>query len=82
MKVYFNQYPRGHSGCRRKIHGCFHRGDAVGVAELYTKQGQVLLSHYDVITGQQGIQMIWRGAMLMGIKGMVLETLEEVNNIR
>jgi ketosteroid isomerase-like protein len=59
-----------------KFTAAFNRGDAAGVAKLYTEQGQVLLSNFDVITGRLGIQMIWQGTMLMGNKGMVLEIIE------
>lgn len=60
-----------------KFSAAYNRGDAAAVAELYTERGQVLLSNFDVVTGRQAIRMIWQGAMsVMGIKGMVLETVE------
>ncbi|HTP00085.1 MAG TPA: DUF4440 domain-containing protein [Anaerolineales bacterium] len=54
----------------------FNKGDAAGVAERYTEQGQVLMPNADTITGRRGIQMVWQGAMLMGNKGILLDTTE------
>ena len=54
----------------------FSRGDAEGLASLYTEEGQVLSTGNDVITGKAGIQGFWQVLMEMGIKSAKLETLE------
>ncbi len=54
----------------------FGRGDAAGLADLYTEQGQLFPTHSDVVEGKHGIQSFWQGAMDMGIKGATLETIE------
>jgi len=60
-----------------KFTAAFSRGDANAVAQFYTEQGQVFLSNFDIVTGRQGIQMIWQGAMtMMGFKNITLETVE------
>ena len=54
----------------------FGRGDAAGMAALYTADGQLLPSNSDFVSGQQGIQAFWQGVMDMGIKEAQLETVE------
>jgi uncharacterized protein (TIGR02246 family) len=54
----------------------FGRGDAAGVAALYTENGQLLPSNSDVITGKPAIQAFWQSVMDMGVKGGTLETVE------
>lgn len=57
----------------------FSRGDAAGIATLYTKDGQVLPPNNDFIAGKQAIQTFWQGAMNTGITGAKLETVEVEN---
>ena len=54
----------------------FGRGDAAGVAGLYTEDGQVLPPGSEPITGRPRIQAFWQGAMDMGVKAAKLETVE------
>jgi uncharacterized protein (TIGR02246 family) len=54
----------------------FSRGDAAGLAALYTEDGQILPSNSDFVTGRQAIQAFWQGAMDMGIKSVKLEIVE------
>jgi uncharacterized protein (TIGR02246 family) len=54
----------------------FKRGDAPGVAALYTANGQLLPIHSEFVTGSEAIRNFWKGAMDMGIKEVKLETLE------
>jgi uncharacterized protein (TIGR02246 family) len=54
----------------------FNRGDAGGLADLYTQNGQLLPTGSDFITGKTDIQAFWQGAMDMGIKTARLETIE------
>jgi uncharacterized protein (TIGR02246 family) len=54
----------------------FARGDAAGMAALYTANGQLLPTHSDFITGTQAIQGFWQAVIDMGIKEATLETLE------
>lgn len=51
-------------------------GDASGMAELYTEEGQVLPPNSDFVTGRTGIQALWQGLMDMGIREVKLETRE------
>ena len=46
----------------------FNRGDAAGLADFYTENGQLLPTGSDFITGKAAIQTFWQGAMDMGIK--------------
>jgi ketosteroid isomerase-like protein len=54
----------------------FGRGDAAGVARLYTPSAQLLPAHSDFVEGIAAIQRFWQGAMDMGLKEAVLESLE------
>ncbi len=56
----------------------FNSGDAAGIARLYTDNGQVLPPNSDAITGHQGIQSFWQGAMDMGIANATLESTEVI----
>jgi uncharacterized protein (TIGR02246 family) len=54
----------------------FNKGDAAGVAALYTAEGQLLPGNSDFVTGTQAIQDFWQAVMDMGIKSAKLETIE------
>jgi len=55
----------------------FARGDAAGVAALYTADGQLLPPGSDIVTGKAGIEAFWQGMMAMGvIKRAELHRLE------
>ena len=46
----------------------FGRGDAAGMADLYTDNGMLLPTGSDFVKGKQAIEAFWQGAMDMGIK--------------
>ena len=52
------------------------RGDAAGLAALYTESGQVLPPNGDFVTGRQGVQAFWQSVMDLGIKEAKLEIVE------
>jgi uncharacterized protein (TIGR02246 family) len=52
------------------------RGDAAGLAALYTENGQVLPPNSDFVTGQQAIEGFWQAVMAMGVKEANLEIVE------
>ncbi len=54
----------------------FRRGDAATVAALYTEDATLLPPNLDTIKGKQGIEVFWAGAMQMGIKAVVLSTVD------
>ncbi len=54
----------------------FSRGDAVGLAALYSTEGQALPPNGSSASGRQAIQAVWQGAMDAGIRGARLETRE------
>ena len=59
-----------------KFLAAFNRGDAAGLASLYTENGQVLPPNSDFITGQTAIEGFWQAVFDMGIKSATLETVE------
>jgi len=54
----------------------YGRGDAAGIAELYTENGQILPPNSDFVTGRPAIQAFWQELMDMGVKEVKLETVE------
>jgi uncharacterized protein (TIGR02246 family) len=52
------------------------RGDAAGIAALYTEDGQLLPPNSDAISGKSAIQAFWQSVIGMGITGGSLETVE------
>ena len=54
----------------------FGRGHAAGLARLYTASAQLLPANSDFVEGTAAIQRFWQGAMDIGVKEAVLETLE------
>ena len=57
----------------------FGRGDAAGVAELYTEDAQFLPSNSDEVIGKSAIQDAFQGLIDAGIRAIQLETLEVEN---
>jgi ketosteroid isomerase-like protein len=60
----------------RRFMEAFGRGDASSIARLYTATAQLLPAHSDFVVGSSAIQRFWQGAMDMGLKEAVLETVE------
>jgi len=54
----------------------FNRGDAAGMADLYTDDGQVLPPNSDFVIGKEAIQAFWQTLMDMGIKEAKLDIVE------
>jgi uncharacterized protein (TIGR02246 family) len=55
----------------------FKRGDAAGMADFYTENGQLLPTGSDFVTGKAAIQAFWQAAIDMGIaKTVRLEIVE------
>ena len=66
----------GIEAANRQFMAAFGRGDATSVARLYTPGAQLLPANHDFVTGTTAIEHFWQGAMDMGLKEAVLETLE------
>ncbi|NVK42573.1 MAG: SgcJ/EcaC family oxidoreductase [Oceanospirillaceae bacterium] len=54
----------------------FNRGDAAGLAALYTENGQFLPPNSDFVKGRQAIQATFQAIMDSGVKAIRLEALE------
>jgi len=54
----------------------FNNGDAASLAANYTAEAKLLPPNSTTIEGQESIQNFWQGAMDIGIKKVVLETIE------
>ena len=51
----------------------FKMGDAAGLANLYTENGQVLPPNGGFLTGKDAIQAIWQSILDMGAKEIELD---------
>ena len=67
---------QGISATNKAFMEAYGRGDAAGVANLYTKNSSVLPPNSEVIEGSEAIRGFWQGAMDMGIKGAKLKTID------
>ena len=54
----------------------FGRGDAAGLASLYTTGGQLLPPNSAVVAGRDAIRSFWQGAMNLGLTQAQLKTVE------
>ena len=54
----------------------FGRGDAAGMAALYTEDGMLLPTGSDFVKGRAAIRAFWQGAMDMGLTEARLEIVE------
>ena len=64
------------TSANRNFMDAFRRGDAAGIAELYTSEAKLLPPDSQMMSGREAIQSFWQGAMDMGIKEAELETVE------
>ena len=62
----------------------FKNGDAKGVADLYTEEGQLLPANSDFLTGRTAVQGFFQGLMDAGIHSIQLTTkeVEEFRSLR
>ena len=58
----------------------FRRGDAGGLASLYTADGQLLPPQHGIITGRESIRAFWQGVLDTGLKAATLQTTEAKAN--
>ena len=54
----------------------FRRGDAAGLAVLYTENCVLMPPNSDFVKGKDAVQAFWQGAFDMGIKAAVMEIVE------
>jgi uncharacterized protein (TIGR02246 family) len=54
----------------------FNRGDATGLAALYTEDAKLLPPNADFVTGRAAVQAFWQAVMDMGVKSAQLTTDE------
>jgi uncharacterized protein (TIGR02246 family) len=61
------------AGANASFMQTFSQGDAAGVADLYTDDGQVLPPNSDFVMGKEAIQSFWQALMDMGIREAKLD---------
>jgi uncharacterized protein (TIGR02246 family) len=54
----------------------YGKGDAAGIASLYTDDAEVLPPNSEMGVGKPAIQALWRNVMSSGIKGVKMEIAE------
>jgi ketosteroid isomerase-like protein len=60
----------------RRLESTLRTGDASQVASLYTEDAQLLPPWREAITGSRGIGEFWSDVIAMGVKEIVIQTLE------
>lgn len=60
----------------KEFMAAFNRGDAAGVAALYTADARILPPDLDIMQGRKAIQGFWQGAMDIGCKSCTLTIAE------
>lgn len=60
----------------QKFSEAFMRGDAAGVAALYTSDARLLPPNQPMTSGREAVQSFWQSAMRSGIKEATLETID------
>jgi uncharacterized protein (TIGR02246 family) len=71
-----NDIRAGIEAGNRDFIAAFERGDAAAIAKLYTAEGQLLPANSDFVRGSDAIRKFWQGAIDMGLKAVVLDTIE------
>lgn len=59
---------------------CFANGDARGIAQLYTEDGQLLPPNMEMMEGREAITQLWQGAMDAGVASLKMEITEVDGN--
>lgn len=54
----------------------FNRGDAAGLAALYTEDGQLMPPNAGFLTGREAVQGFWQAVMDMGVREAAIITGE------
>ena len=62
--------------CNKHFMDAFGRGDAAGLAHLYTGGGQLLPPNSEVVAGRDAIRAFWQGALDAGLTEATLDTVE------
>ncbi|WP_162055943.1 YybH family protein [Pontibacter pamirensis] len=60
----------------KKFMEAYRRGDAAGMAALYTEDGMIMPPNSDIVEGREQIQNFFQALMNMGIKSIELQTRE------
>lgn len=59
-----------------KLGEAVRSGDAAGLAGLYAADAKLLPPNSEMIQGREGVEAYWGGGMQMGIKDVVLSTMD------
>ena len=59
----------------QKFGAAYDKGDAAAIARLYTPHATVFPPGSDMVTGRDGIQKVWEGAIQSGMKFTGLQTV-------
>ncbi len=59
----------------KKFIAAYAKGDAATIARLYTPHATIFPPGSDIVTGRDGIQKIWAGAIQSGLKITGLQTV-------
>ena len=54
----------------------FSRGDAAGMAAVYTEDAEILPPNNNIVSGRPAIQTFWQSALNTGLRAAELKTVE------
>ena len=74
------EYRSAIAAANKQFMEAFRRGDAAGLASLYTADGQLLPPQRGILTGRENIQAFWQGVLDTGLKTATLHTTEAKAN--
>jgi uncharacterized protein (TIGR02246 family) len=63
------------NAANQKFGAAYAKGDAAAIARLYTPHATVFPPGSDMVTGREGIQKVWAGAIQSGLKITGLQTV-------
>jgi uncharacterized protein (TIGR02246 family) len=64
------------NSANQQFMNAFSRGDAAAIAALYTEDAKLLPPDNQMMSGTEAIKAFWEGAMSMGIKEVMLDTID------
>ena len=71
-----NETRNAYSSICEQFTKLYNRGDAEGLASLYSEDAKILSPNMDFIEGKNAIQTFWQGALEMGVKSFKSEIIE------
>ena len=73
---YSDEFKKAVSSANGNFMSTFKKGDAAGMAALYTESAEFLPPNSDSVKGREGIKALYQNFIGMGVKAINLETVD------